>query len=382
MNYRSASTTVADPYRAGAELGEKLQSPIPDVVIVFLTIHYADAIQDLVAGIRDFLGNETLICGGTGDGIYETSGVAAHGVSALGIHTDGESQWRAAFVRGIGADSAGAAIEAARKVTAELDAPATFVFALADGLKADGSQLVEGLRQTFSVPCFGGLAADDRRFARSVVFLGDEAADDALMLLAASGRVPFRLDAASGWIPIGDIGRATRTEGATLHEIDHRPAEQFLREQAGKTMGGMELVILPIAEYLHENDCQFVLRSISKITPDGSVTLFGRITEGARVQVCHATLEEILGGVEIAIADVKEVGFDPAAAILISCAGRKWLLPQSGQEEVDRTIRELGVLPLIGIPSYGEICPFRFTDGTYSPTMFHNVTFGVCLLGR
>ena len=382
MNYCSASTTVADPYRAGAELGEKLQNLRPDVVIVFLTIHYADAVQDLVAGLRDFLGNEVLLCGGSGDGIYETSGAEAHGVSALGIHTDGESQWKAAFVRGVGADSAGATIEAARKITAELDAPPTFVFALADGLKADGSRLVEGLRQSFSVPCFGGLTSDDRRFARSVVFLGDETAEDALMLLVASGRVPFRLDAASGWIPIGDIGRATRTEGATLHEIDHRPAEQFLREQAGKTMCGMELVVLPIAEYLNENDSQFLLRSISKITPDGSVTLFGRIHEGARVQVCHATLEEIIGGVETAIHDVKEVGFHPAAAILISCAGRKWLLPQSGQEEVDRTIKELGALPLIGIPSYGEICPFRLTDGTYSPSMFHNVTFGICVLGR
>jgi hypothetical protein len=145
MNYCSASTTVADPYRAGAELGEKLQNLRPDVVIVFLTIHYADAVQDLVAGLRDFLGNEVLLCGGSGDGIYETSGAEAHGVSALGIHTDGESQWRAAFVRGVGADSAGATIEAARKVIAELDAPPTFVFALADGLKADGSQLVDGI---------------------------------------------------------------------------------------------------------------------------------------------------------------------------------------------------------------------------------------------
>ena len=382
MNYRSASTRIADPYRAGAELGAVLEGLGPETILVFCTIHYLDAIQDLVAGIRDVVGNDVLICGGTGDGIYETRGVAAHGVSALGIQADGQSQWKAVHVRGVHADSAGVAQEAARKVCAELGQPVTVAFALADGLNADGSRLVEGLRQQIHAPCFGGLTADDRRFARSLTFLGDEAAEDALLLLAASGRVPFRLNAASGWLPIGDVGRATRTDGAILQEIDNRSAEQFLRQQTGKTMGGMELAVLPIAEYLNDKDCQFVLRSCSKISPSGAVTLFGRVTEGARVQVCHASLEEILGGVQTAISGVKEDGFEPAAAIIISCAGRKWLLAESGQEEVDRTLRELGPLPMIGIPSFGEIFPFRLIDGSYSPTMFHNVTFGICVLGR
>jgi hypothetical protein len=381
MNYRSASSKVADPYRAGVELAEKLQSLNPETVLAFCTIHYLDAIQDLVAGLRDVLGNGVLICGGTGDGIYETNGVSAHGVSALGIRANGESLWKAVSVRGVGADSAKVAEEAARRVCAELDAPVTVAFALADGLRADGSQLVQGLRRVINAPFFGGLTADDRRFARTITFLGDEASEDALLLLAASGRVPIVMNAASGWTPIGDIGRATRTEGAILHEIDNRSAEQFLREQTGKTMGGMELAVLPIAEYPCEDDSQFVLRSCSKITPNGAVKLFGRVTQGARVQVCHASLEEILGGVETAISDVKDDGFEPAAAIIISCAGRKWLLAESGQEEIARTIAQLGKLPLIGIPSYGEIAPFRLTDGTSSPSMFHNVTFAICVLG-
>jgi hypothetical protein len=38
-------------------------------------------------------------------------------------------------------------------------------------------------------------------------------------------------------------------------------------------------------------------------------------------------------------------------------------------------------IPLIGLPSFGEIGPFRNEAGEYTPTFFHNVTFVVCLFG-
>ena len=382
MKYRSACTKVANPYRAGVDLGEKLADLAPETALVFCTIHYIDSIQDLVAGFRDVLGEKVLVCGGTGDGIYETSGVSNHGVNVLGIHGEGRSQWRASLVRGVKQNSAKAAEEAVQRVKASLRAPIEVAFVLADGLKADGSQLADGLQKAINAPCFGGLAADDRQFKRSIIFVGNEIAEDAVFVLAASGKVPFRIDAASGWMPVGDAGYVTRVDGPVLREIDGQPAEKFVRDQTGKTMGGMELAVLPLAEYPSADNDQFVLRSCSHIEQDGPVTLFGRVSLGSRIRVCHASLEEILGGVETALSGIKENGFEPAAAVIISCAGRKWLLAESGQEEVNRTINVLGALPLIGFPSYGEISPFRSKNGGYSSAMFHNVTFVIAVLGR
>ena len=75
-------------------------------------------------------------------------------------------------------------------------------------------------------------------------------------------------------------------------------------------------------------------------------------------------------------------GFKPAAAIVISCAGRKWLLDDSGTKELETFFGAVGEkLPLVGFPSFGEIAPFRRPEGSYTPTCFHNVTFVVCLLG-
>ena len=92
-------------------------------------------------------------------------------------------------------------------------------------------------------------------------------------------------------------------------------------------------------------------------------------------------MSEIIDGVDTALSEASQSELKPAAAILISCAGRRWLLTEAGSEEVARVRERLGDIPLIGLPSFGEIAPFRRSDGSYSPLLFHNVTFVACLLG-
>jgi hypothetical protein len=77
----------------------------------------------------------------------------------------------------------------------------------------------------------------------------------------------------------------------------------------------------------------------------------------------------------------ESLGFIPSAAIIISCAGRKWLMADRGEKELAVLLHGIGkTVPLIGFPSFGEISPFRNGDGTYTTVSFHNVTFVVCLL--
>jgi len=103
MNYRSASTRIADPYRAGAELGDRLESLNPDTVLVFCTMHYMDSIRDLVAGIRDVLGTDVLICGGTGDESMKRAAwrttVSAPWAFMLMVHRNGRQYSSEAFTR-------------------------------------------------------------------------------------------------------------------------------------------------------------------------------------------------------------------------------------------------------------------------------------------
>ncbi len=383
MKYAIAYSAVTDGYRAGTEIGEALAGSAPEVVLVFCSIHYLQILPDVVSGIQDTVGKAVLCCGGTGDGVYWTGGMANHGLAAMGISSQGAARWEAVMVPDVGADSARAAQQAVTLVREKLGAAPEMAFTMADGCRADGCALVEGFRSVLDIPFFGGLAGDDRKIGHAGVFVGTRVAENSVMLLAASGGVPFQLNAGSGWCPMGDAGRVTEARGATILTIDGMPANTFIRKQIGTEIRSADVGSVPLAEYAAGPDSAFVPRDPRQVDEQtGHVTCFGQVKQGSLVRVCRATADDILGGARTALSNLRRGGFDPVAAIVVSCAGRKWLLPHSGSEEVELFRKEMGDIPMIGFPSFGEIGPFRLPDQTYSVTHFHNSTFVVNLLGR
>ncbi len=383
MRYVSSWTDIQDAYRAGIAIGEKLVASAPDIIILFCTRGYIDTFPELIEGLREVVGPTPLLCGGTGDGIYETAFVAHNGVCAMGIAADGRADFKAALLRDVQRDSFVAAQAAVKKAMAGLKMSPAFAFVMADGCKADGVQVVAGLNQILKVPFFGGLTSDDRRAERTVVFLNDEVAEDAVVVLLVGGDVPFCLNAASGWSPVGDWGRITKADGKLLQEVNGACAAMYFKDQMGKDAGNMDLGVMSLAEYIDIQSGRFVLRALAHTDEKtGQVKLFGAVSVGSSVKVCRTSMDSIVAGVRQAVIGAKRTGIKPGALVIISCAGRKWVLTESGAEELREVVRELGNIPIIGIPSFGEIGPFLLEDGAYSPVFFHNVTFVVAVLGE
>jgi hypothetical protein len=379
MRYAAAQSVIVDSYRAGADVGEQVASASPEVIVVFCTIHYGEGLKDLVDGVKDAVGKDVIVFGCTGDGIYGRDGVINHGVCALAISSEGKARWATAIARGVSDDSFSAAAQAAREICTTLGGEPTFSMVFADGVKADGSMIVEGVSSILHVPYFGGLAADDRKLERTFVVCDGVVAQDAVCVLAAVGDLPHLKNVGSGWSPVGRLGTVTKADGCVVSEIDGLPAGRFIQSETGRSMRQSDLGIIPLAEYIDET--RFALRTSAHMYDmTEALRLFGRIPQGAQVRICRATMDEIIGGVEEALAGVRAFGSEPAAVIVVSCAARKWLLTENGSEEVARVRRVLGDLPLIGFPSFGEISPLRSFDGKYSKTMFHNATFVVIVL--
>ena len=384
MLCRSISSLHVDAYRAGTEIGTALREIKPEVIILFASITYESEFPDFFDGLYDSLGSrDVLIFGGTGDGIYETSGAAHYGVSAMGLNSEGRIQWSFAVETGVGADSYAAAKNCALNALNQTGGRADFAFVLADGIKADGSMVVAGIGSVMNKPFFGGLTGDDRKFTRSLVMLNGKVMEDAVAILTASGGLSFVLNAASGWTPTGDIGKVEDCRCNVVKRISGLSAQAFMKEQLGKPLGEDDLGVIPLAIYNEEDNDYFCLRAPSKFDPSsGEITTFGSIEQGASVRVCTATRAEVIRGVKKAMDGVYHAGFEPVAAIVVSCAGRKWLMDDGGNEEVEQVFSLLGrKIPLIGFPSFGEISPFMNSGGAYTETYFHNVTFAICLLG-
>ena len=385
MRALSASSTTTDGYRAGCELGEGLLAVSPEVVVLFASVDYESRLPDLHDGLYDTLGRRDMILfGGSADGILETTRAAAHhGVAALGLNAEGRLRWTTTVETGVAADSRGAAQRCAQRAVDQPGPPAAFAFILADGVKADGQEIVTGAAGVLDVPLFGGLTADDRKFTRSFTCVNGAVYHDAVAILLAQGEASFALHAASGWTPTGQPGRVDASAGNAVQRIAGVSPQSFIRAQLGKSLGEVDLGIVPLATCHEDDPTHFALRTFSHVDDQtGAITTFGSIPAGSTVRVCTASREDVLRGVDDAVAGVRDAVRNPVAALVISCAGRKWVMDDAWPEEVERLFAAMGRrFPLVGFPSFGEIGPFRKADGSYTSTRFHNVTYVVCLLG-
>lgn len=109
--------------------------------------------------------------------------------------------------------------------------------------------------------------------------------------------------------------------------------------------------------------------------------LAGSIPVGATVQLTTADTEDILSGTRAALVRATEefpAGSRPEAALIFSCAVRKFLLGSRTRVEAELASEVYGSsMPLAGLYCYGEIGPVRGA----TTSRFLNETFVTLLLG-
>lgn len=384
MKAKSCFSTNMDPYRAGTEIGEALAGLRPEVIFLFSTIHY-DGSPELVEAIYDALGSDdTVLIGNTGDGFYERDKIADAGVSALGINTGGSASWYLASEPGVGTTP----FEATSRCLARLheacgSSDPSFYFLAAD-FRTDTSKIVSALRESARGPVIGGSAADDYSMKRCFVHANRQTLADSVAMLAVTGAIRFDIHVAHNLQPVGRAGEVTESESATVHAIDNIAAMDFIERELGKPLAVVDEGIM--AFKLTEQGSRGEHRVLSLLLPDdekkdSGVKLFGGVEQGNLVQVCLTPPDRM-------IQDVKDIGdslgtlpFNPVAALIVSCAGRKKVLAG----EIDNEVRDIlhgcpSLEALSGFPSFGEFGPVKTVDG-YSRPLFHNMTFILLLIG-
>jgi hypothetical protein len=184
----------------------------------------------------------------------------------------------------------------------------------------------------------------------------------------------------SGWKPMGESGLVTRSDGTLVHEIDGRPTIDFYRQRLGEqAVPGPEN---PLAILDEEGAVECLRANAGSVRESGAINYLGDVREGAMVRITIADRGAILQGcresVGKAFADYPH-GKTPAAALLFSCAARKYLLGTQTGEEIGIVESVLGSqVPVCGFYGYGEIGPLDTKDPT---SKFHNETFVSLILG-
>lgn len=281
------------------------------------------------------------------------------------------------------ADSYAAGVALAQQLP---DEGLKYVLLLSKGLQINGSQLAAGVRSALheSVVVTGGLAGDDDRFGSTWVINQHNQCDpDAITAVGFYG-ADFRVSFGSkgGWQPIGPFRTITASNDNTLIALDGQPALDIYAKYLGKLAEELPAsgLLFPVAIFDQQNTDEFQVRTILGVNREqGSIEFAGDMPMGSQVRLMHASFDRLIDGAAQAgseLVDLVVTEQQPSLCLLISCVGRRLVLGQRTEEEIEEVV---GCLPAaanhVGFYSYGEITPSSFGN-----CELHNQTMTLSLL--
>ena len=239
------------------------------------------------------------------------------------------------------------------------------VLVISEGTHTNGSDLVRGLSKHLpaDVAITGGLAGDGANFEETIVFYNSGPMPDSIVVVGFYGdKLQIGYGSMGGWDPFGPERLITRSKGNVLYELDDQSAlglyKNYLGDHAIDLPSSALLFPLSIRS---DNYPEQLVRTILAVDDEaGSMTFAGDVPQGAYARFMKANFDRLVDGAYGAAKTSFEVGGgeSPDLAILISCVGRKLVLQQMVEDELESVREVLGERTVLtGFYSYGEICP-------------------------
>ena len=247
------------------------------------------------------------------------------------------------------------------------------VLVLSEGLKINGDQLIEGLSSSVSpgVTVCGGMAADDGRFERTLLFANDLPMRGAVAAIGFYGpNVRIGFGHGGGWCPIGEEMKISFSRDNDLYDLDGRTALEIYDAHLGDKADQLPLSGLkfPLSIQDPEHQQTPLVRTLLSVDREvGIMTFAGNVPENWKARMMTASSDDLVS----AAAEAAEMSHIQAArhsgpndsgsaSVLISCIGRRLILDSEAKREVAAARNKLGAdTAMAGFYSYGEFCTTR-----------------------
>ena len=354
----------------------------PQLVLVFGAVTFI-ADEGVVASLQKLFPAASLLgCSTAGE--ISQGGVGDGTCVITAIHFD-DTPIRLADTKLSGMDDSQAA---GVRIGAQLNQPdlrAVMVFG--PGVQINGSALVEGIASQIgrNIPITGGLAGDGGAFVKTWTLGAHGAKDDAIVACGLYGdKLEFAHGSFGGWEPFGPARKVTRCAGNVLYELDGEPALAVYKRYLGDHAKGLPVsgLLFPFAMVGEDHDAIGLIRTILGIDEAaGSLTLAGAIDPDGYLKLMHASTDRLVNGAETAAEAAQSMlqCKGDSLAVLVSCVGRKLVMGDRVDEEVEAVGEVFGSkATLTGFYSYGEISPFA----PGSDCQLHNQTMTITYIAE
>ncbi|WP_116788657.1 FIST signal transduction protein [Flavobacterium psychrotrophum] len=259
------------------------------------------------------------------------------------------------------------------------------LFVLSEGSFVNGTLLINSIEEVIdhNTSVTGALCGDDSRFERTIASYNEKPMEGEIVLIGFYGE-SLEISSASygGWQPFGPERLITKSKGNILYEIDGQPALKLYKKYLGDKADNIaESTLLYPLNILVPGKSEPVVRTILSIdTNSDSMTFAGDVPQGSLAQLMMVSPQGIAHGAAIAAKHAMEGRKQkPELALVISCIGRKLVMGQRAEEEIEQVGEIIGEeIPMAGFYSYGEIAPFLGS----SNCELHNQTMTLTLISE
>lgn len=241
-----------------------------------------------------------------------------------------------------------------------------YVLVLSDGSLINGTELVDGIQSENStnVLITGGLAGDGPNFQSTITGLNDNIGNGNVVLVAFYGdKLRVGHGSLGGWDEFGHERTITKSDKNTLFELDNKSALQLYKDYLGpysEELPGSAL-LFPLSLRINETSSVNVRTILSLDEENNSMTFAGNMPEGSKVRLMKANFDKLIDASATAAHDsIINLVTKPDLALLISCVGRKLILNERTEEELEQAKEVFGAKTIMtGFYSYGEISPLQ-----------------------
>lgn len=351
----------------------------PDLIIVFGGVNFFET-PDLANALKACAPNAALVgCSTAGeiavDRVYDNNCIIT------AIHFDNTRVRAVSTEIGGMTDSFGAGARIGQALPAE---GLSGVFILGTGVAINGSAVVAGLQANIAqgIAISGGLAADAGAFKQTWTLGPDGSSDKHIVAVGLYGdKVQLSYGTFAGWEPFGPARKVTRCDQNVLYELDGERALDIYKRYLGdyaKDLPGSGL-LFPFEMFGSEHEKSGIFRTILGIDEqEGSLTLAGDIDPNGYLKLMHSSTDKLIEGAETAaktaLGKSSSDSDDASVAILVSCIGRKLVMGDRVDEEVEAVANTLGENTCVtGYYSNGEIAGTAF----HGECRLHNQTMTI-----
>jgi hypothetical protein len=239
------------------------------------------------------------------------------------------------------------------------------VLLLGTGVAINGSALVAGMQGSLApgVNISGGLAADAGAFQQTWTLGPAGSTCDHQVAVGFYGdHIRMSYGTFAGWEAFGPARKITRCEGNVLYELDGKSALEVYKRYLGdyaRDLPGSGL-LFPFEMLGSGHEKRGIFRTILAVDEaQGALVLAGDIDPDGYLKLMHSSTDKLIAGADTAAKTARQrhrCQPDQSLALLVSCIGRKLVMGDRTDEEVEAVAEVLGQdVTITGYYSNGEI---------------------------